>query len=141
VQRRVDAAQQRLDHAGARLGRPLARLSAQEVLLGRAAHRLHYAMHGRLAREAAHHADAQQKLAGALRRRFDDAHRTMERSAIRLELLDPRLLLRRGYALLRTDEGTPVTSAAQTHPGQSLTAALVDGEVDVAVRAVRRPSP
>ena len=53
----------------------------------------------------------------------------------RLELLDPKLVLQRGYALLRDDEGAPITSAKQTHPGQPLSATLADGEVALTVRA------
>ncbi|HEY9511485.1 MAG TPA: exodeoxyribonuclease VII large subunit, partial [Rhodanobacter sp.] len=50
----------------------------------------------------------------------------------RLQLLDPRLVLQRGYALL-TDarSGQPVTSVAQVLPGQLLHAALADGTVDL----------
>ena len=72
VQRRIDAANPRLDQAGARLGRPLARLASQQVRLGRAAHRLHY----------------------AVRSRIENGHRTLERSGTRLELLDRTLLAR-----------------------------------------------
>jgi exodeoxyribonuclease VII large subunit len=113
VQRRIDAAGQRLDQAASRLGRPLARLASQQMLLDRAAHRLHYAMQKRFERERGGIALAQQ----------------------RLELLDPKLVLQRGYALLRDDKGSPVTSARSTHPGQPLTATLADGEVALTVRA------
>jgi exodeoxyribonuclease VII large subunit len=135
VQRRVDSTEQRLDQASARLGRPLARLAAQEVRLGRAAHRLHYAMHARLQRERGRFVPAQQQIAAALHSRLDKGARALERAATRLELLDPTLVLRRGYALLRDEQGLPVTSAARTHPGQQVTATLADGEVALTVRA------
>lgn len=135
VQQRLDFAQQRLDQASARLGRPLARLASQEVRLGRAAHRLHYAMHARLQRERGRLAPAQQELVDAMHSRIESGMRVLERAATRLELLDPKLVLRRGYALLRDEQGAPVSSAARTHPGQPLTATLADGEVALTVRA------
>jgi exodeoxyribonuclease VII large subunit len=135
VQRRLDFAQQRLDQSSARLGRPLARLAAQEVRLGRAAHRLHYALHARLERERGRFLPAQQELASALHLRLDKSMRVLERAATRLELLDPALVLKRGYALLRDEQGAAVTSVARTHPGQPLTATLADGEVALTVRA------
>jgi exodeoxyribonuclease VII large subunit len=137
MQRRIDSSQQRLDHMAARIGRPLARLAGQQVRLGQAGHKLHYAMGSRLERERGHGVLLQQRLAGAVRGRVDAASRSLERSGMRLELLDPKLVLQRGYAMLRDASGAPITSAKQTHPGQAVTAALVDGEVDATVNAVR----
>jgi exodeoxyribonuclease VII large subunit len=113
LQRRIDGSHQRLDQVASRLGRPLAHLSAQQVDLGRVAHRLHFSLHARLQRE---------------HNRVGMAHQ-------RLELLDPKLVLQRGYALLRDESGAPVTSVARTHPGQPLSATLADGEVALTVRA------
>ena len=137
LERRLDSANQRLDQATARLGRPSARLASQHMLLGRAAHRVHFAMQSRLERERGALLVADQRLGGAVRSRIDRAQRVLERAGTRLELLDPKLVLQRGYALLRTGDGKPVTSVQQTHPGQDVTAALVDGEVDLTVRAAR----
>ena len=137
MQRRINSSQQRLDQTAARIGRPLARLAYQHVRLGQAGHKLHYAMQSRLEQERGHGVLLQQRLAGAVRTRIDGASRVLERSSMRLELLDPRLVLQRGYALLRDERGAPVTSAKQTHPGRAITAALVDGEVDATVSAVR----
>ncbi|AMO21546.1 exodeoxyribonuclease VII large subunit [Ramlibacter tataouinensis] len=134
VQRRVDHAQLRLDQAGSRLGRPLARLSAQQMLLDRCGHRLHHAMHLRLERDGARLQSVQQRIKSALRLRLDLGAQLLDRQRLRMELLDPRLVLRRGYALLSDEAGHPVTSVGQTHPGQQLRAALADGEVDLTVR-------
>jgi len=56
---------------------------------------------------------------------------------MRLELLDPRLILQRGYALLTDELGHPVGSIGQTYPGQALRAALADGEVALTVAPPR----
>jgi exodeoxyribonuclease VII large subunit len=137
VQRRIDHAQQRLDQASSRLGRPLARLAAQQVRLGRAAHRLHHATHSRLERDGHAFAAVQQRLGAAMRLRLEQAARSLDHSRLRMELLDPRLVLQRGYALLSDEAGRAVTSAKQTHPGQPLVATLADGEVALTVRPPR----
>lgn len=137
VERRLDQSQQRLDQAGARLGRPLARLGAQQVALGRCAHRLHFAVQSRLERERGQLAAIPRRLAAAVAGRVEGTHRVLDRSATRLELLDPRLVLRRGYALLRTPAGAPITSAGQAHPGEAVTATLADGEVALRVEPPR----
>jgi exodeoxyribonuclease VII large subunit len=134
VQRRIDHAQQRLDQSSARLGRPLARLASQQIRLGRAAHRLHHAMHARLERDGHGFASAQQRLGDVTRSRLEQAARTLDHSRLRMELLDPRLVLQRGYTLLSDETGRAVTSAKQTHPGQPLVATLADGEVALTVR-------
>ena len=57
----------------------------------------------------------------------------LERAALRLNLLDPHLVLERGYAWLSDATGQAITRAAQTHPGQAVTATLMDGTVDLTV--------
>ena len=61
----------------------------------------------------------------------------LERAALRLELLDPRLVLQRGYALLTDTSGQAVTSIRQAQPGDALRATLSDGAVDVTVSQPR----
>jgi exodeoxyribonuclease VII large subunit len=133
VVRRIDIAAQRLDQASARLGRPLMRMAAQQLRLGGAAHRLRYAVLGRLARQATTLSVIDERLQRTAQVRLQDGARALERSRMRLELLDPRLVLQRGYALLRAQDGRPVTSVRETHPGQSVVATLADGEVAMTV--------
>jgi exodeoxyribonuclease VII large subunit len=57
----------------------------------------------------------------------------LDRAALRLQLLDPRLVLQRGYALLTDTQGQAVTSVRQAQPGDALRATLADGAVDVTV--------
>jgi len=61
----------------------------------------------------------------------------LDRAALRLELLDPRLVLQRGYALLTDTSGQAVTSIRQAQPGDALRATLSDGAVDVTVSQPR----
>jgi exodeoxyribonuclease VII large subunit len=133
VGRRTDVAAQRLDQAGVRLGRPLMRKAAQQLRLGGTEHRLRNAMLGQLAREVATVSVIDERLRRAAQVRLQDGARAVEHSRMRLELLDPRLVLKRGYALLRAENGRPVTSVHETHPGQSVVATLADGEVALTV--------
>jgi exodeoxyribonuclease VII large subunit len=137
LERRMDAASQRLDQSAGRIGRPLARLGQQRLRVGHGGQRLHHAVltqlhQGRVQLEAAASLHA-----GAVRRRLTESHQRLDQAQLRLELMDPRLVLRRGYALLRELDGSAVTSATQTHPGQPLRALLADGEVDLTVAPAR----
>ena len=133
VTRRFDLAVQRLDGAAARLGRPSARISPQQLRLGRAVQRLRYAVLGRLEREASRSEARLSGLQRAVRGRLGHEVRQLDQFRLRLELLDPKLVLQRGYALLADAHGRPVASVRQTHPGQALVATLADGEVDLKV--------
>jgi exodeoxyribonuclease VII large subunit len=133
IRNRLDGAGQRLDVAAARLGRPLLRLGAQQLRLGRAAHRLRYAVMGRLDTDRGRFQATQSQLKHVVAARLQLASQLLDRSRLRLELLDPRLVLKRGYALLTNEAGRPVSSVRQTHPGQGLRATLADGEVALTV--------
>jgi exodeoxyribonuclease VII large subunit len=58
----------------------------------------------------------------------------LERAALRLQLLDPALVLQRGYAWLTDATGHTITRAAQTAPGDALRAQLADGSLDLRVQ-------
>jgi exodeoxyribonuclease VII large subunit len=55
--------------------------------------------------------------------------RHLDAAAARLALLDPANLLRRGWSITHTDEGTLVRSVADLAPGAELVTRLADGEV------------
>ena len=61
------------------------------------------------------------------------AHERLGRASLRLQLLDPRLVLQRGYALLHDSAGQLVTQVGQTHAGQALQAQLSDGRIHITV--------
>ena len=56
-----------------------------------------------------------------------------ETAALRLQLLDPALVLQRGYALLQTPAGELVRSVRQAPPATALRARLADGEIELTV--------
>nr|WP_255428318.1 exodeoxyribonuclease VII large subunit [Ramlibacter cellulosilyticus] len=132
--RRLDRASQRLDQAAAHLGRPSSRTAQQHLRIERQAQRLRFALAARTRRAQDELRAARERLRTGTTARLERAGQRCERLEMRLQLLDPRLVLQRGYALL-TDaaSGHPVTSAAQAHAGQHVRAALADGEVDLRV--------
>ena len=133
VQRQLEQRAQRLDQASARLGRPSGLVAAQHQRLAQLAQRMRQAMLLKLQllahTQQALEADLPQKIQRSLAQR----QQRLERAALRLQLLDPRLVLQRGYALLTDTEGAVVSSVRQAPPGAALRATLADGVVDVSV--------
>lgn len=137
IARRVDVAAQRLDQAAARMGRPSTRMATQHRLLAQSGQRLRHALVLRMERAAAKlqalETDRRNCTAKQLQRSADRLHRL----ELRLQLLDPRLVLQRGYALLTDEQGHVVSRAAQAQPGQPLRAQLAEGELDLQVTRPR----
>ena len=132
--RRIDRASQRLDQAAAHLGRPSARTAQQHLRIERQAQRLRFALSARRQRANDQLAAAGDKLGVAVGARLERGRRECERLELRLQLLDPRLVLQRGYALLTDSQsGHPITSVRTTFAGQAVRASLADGEVDLRV--------
>jgi exodeoxyribonuclease VII large subunit len=65
-------------------------------------------------------------------KRQDDA---LDRAQLRLQLLDPSLVLQRGFAWLSDEAGVPVTNRSSVSLGQELSAQLSDGALQVKVLA------
>lgn len=137
TQSHLDRQQQRLDTALARVGRPSSRTAQQRAELAQQRQRLAHAV--LLKTERSHQklqglrADLMQKTAF----RQANGQERLARAALRLELLDPRLVLQRGYAWLRDADGRTLVRAADTRPGQPVQATLADGEVDLTVTGTR----
>ena len=135
IDRRLDLFSQRLDGAAARLGRPSAVVGRQQLRLAHHAQRLRYALRSRLDRVAQdQHAVSQRFPAAVARHRLLREDR-LDRIDSRLRLLDPALVLQRGYAWLTDARGQAVTSAITLTPGDQVTARLADGSVDMSVDA------
>ena len=122
-----------LDLIAGRLGRPSALVASQRLWLASAGQRLQvFSMHFLEQKQRTLHA-LQARLPAALRRRFDLQKEQLDRAALGLGLLDPSLVLRRGYAWLTDTRGRTVTSVRQITLGQAVRATLADGEVDLNV--------
>lgn len=133
TERHLDRQQQRLDTALARFGRPSSRIARQQSDLAQQRQRLAHAV---LLKSERHRqnllglkADLLQKTAF----RQSSGQERLARAELRLGLLDPRLVLQRGYAWLRDADGHTLLRAADTRPGQAVHATLAEGEVDLTV--------
>jgi len=137
VDRQMQSNSQRLDRAAARASQPSHLITRQHARLGGIAQSL---VHGvRMAMgQKKQRLDA---LNGGLPRAFADSlvHRRhqLERARLQLDMLDPNLVLQRGYAWLSDLEGHAITGVKNTHTGQPVRATLADGQVDLTVAARR----
>jgi len=133
LERQLDLRHQRLDQAGARLGRPSERAQREQLGLARMAQRLQHALLLKTQHETQHlkalEANFSQKTAAHLAGRGE----RLASAALRLQLLDPALVLQRGYALLQTPAGELVRSVRQAPPATALRARLADGTLELTV--------
>ena len=133
VQRQVDLRYQRLDVAAQRLGRPSGFVGRQQLRLSGLAQRMRHGMLLKTQRLAHARQALEASLPQAVQRSLVQRKERLERAALRLELLDPRLVLQRGYALLTDAQGQPVTRTAQVRLGDAVHAQLAEGELDLTV--------
>jgi exodeoxyribonuclease VII large subunit len=129
----VDTRAQRLDRMAQRLGRPLTRLHDSRQQLLRLQHHLSHGVQLAVASQHNRCDVLTQHLPQALQRAVDLQQQRLQRSAHALGLLDPQLVLQRGYAWLSDAQGGAVTHVHQAAAGQALTATLVDGTLAVSV--------
>jgi len=139
---RLDALGQRLDLASGRLGRPSTAVLRQQLRLTHEAQRLRYAVAAQHARLAQREQNARQSWPSAWRSPLQLQNDRLDRLAARLRLLDPALVLQRGYAWLTDAQGRAITQTAQARPGDALRARLADGSIDLTVEdATTRRQP
>lgn len=136
--RQLDRQSQRLDTASARLGRPSNRLAAQRLKLAKLEQGLQAGLRQGLTQRHQHLLHWAPRLPQALQRGLQSQAQRLAQAALRLELLDPQLVLQRGYAWLSDTQGQPISSCQQTHAGQALRATLADGTVDLTVASPLR---
>lgn len=127
--RSLDQRNQRLDQLAQRLGRPSGRVHESHRRLNNIQHRLSAALQLRRQREALAVERLAAVLPAALARAFSNQSQRVERCASALSLLDPKLVLQRGYAILTDGEGATITQAAQVRPGQAVRALMADGSL------------
>jgi len=131
--RRTEQEAQRVDQVSMRIGRPSTLAHRQRMRVTSLEQSLAHAMQIPLRAQKSALQGIELMLPRALQRALAREEDRGSRLAMRLELLDPRLVLRRGYAWISDENGHPVSSAAQTRTGQSVVATLADGAVDMTV--------
>ncbi len=137
VERQLQASSQRLDGAQARFSRPSHFVTRQQARLVAHAQNLQHAKISTLGRLAAWLEAIDAELPKAFATAIKARQWQLHSAQLRLELLNPKLVLQRGYAWLADMEGQAISSVKQTRTGQAVRATLVDGEVDLTVSAPR----
>lgn len=131
--RHLDTQEQRLDRAQARLGRPSEGLNQQKMQLLGLQQRLRASVQRRTQQGGHELAALTAGLARGVQQTPAMARERLHRAALRLDLLDPKLVLQRGFAWLSDAQGSAITSVNQTQVGQQVQATLADGVVDLQV--------
>ena len=134
--RTIDSQNQRLDRAQARLGRPSTWLAQQRQQLQSHQQHLKFAVKGQAASQHQHLRSLQTQWPSQLKSAVSRMQERLARSERGLALLDPQLVLQRGYAWLADEAGETVVDAAQVKTGQALRATLAKGQIDIVVKAI-----
>jgi len=130
----IDTQAQRLDRLAQRLGRPAARLSQAREHLQVLQARLQGGTRLWLQRQTSRQQQLALGLPQGVARGLERQRERLARQQAALGLLDPRLVLQRGYAYLTDDAGHAITGVAQALPGAALQATLADGVLPLRVR-------
>lgn len=131
--RQIDKRSQGLDLAQSRIGRPSQAISQQVLRVTRLEQSLQQRM--RTFTQTCQHDLLNKKvqLDRALGQTVQNNQQRIQRAQLRLGLLDPKLVLQRGFAWLSDEKGQAVSSIAQANVGQPVRATLADGVVDLTV--------
>jgi exodeoxyribonuclease VII large subunit len=134
VQAAVNARAQHLDRLTQHVGRPSGRVQNNRQRLLVAGHRLQGAL-ARQTQAQGHRLQAVSRaLPTAIQRSLQQQRERWQRSQAALALLDPRLVLERGYAWLTDANGRALSAVSEFHPGLAVTATVADGSVDLCVQ-------
>lgn len=137
VDRHLQTCAQRLDWAASRVARPSHALARERSGLVLQAQSLRHAVRMALSHQAGALLDIQKSLPRSLSTCVQSQRQRLDRAQTRLELLDPSLVLQRGYAWLTDEHGHAVTGVNQAKVGQALRATLNDGTLDLTVAPAR----
>lgn len=128
VAHRLESAQQQVDNWGLRLQRPGHLVATQGARWVALAERHHAALHQalQLTKQAQRHVGLRFARSGALA--LERQSLAAERLGARLQAVDPKRVLSRGYAWVASDDGRAIVSAQALRMGQRLRAVWADGE-------------
>ena len=129
----LDLRAQQLDRLGARLGRPSGRLTQGQRQLQALQARLGHAVQLGLERRRLGLQGLAERLPTSVARHLVGHRQRLDHAGQSLALLDPALVLQRGYAWLTDETGQAITHVAQAQPGQPVRAVLADGELGLTV--------
>lgn len=136
MHQRLDTEAQRLDALSPRVGGPARALLQQRALLGSVARRLDAALRFRVGQGARDMVYLCGRLVRAGHLQIESRQQRWQSLHDRLEALDPRRVLARGFAWIEGAGGRPVLRAADVHPHDRLEARWADGRAQVQVLQV-----
>lgn len=140
VERQMQRQGQRLDQVSSRMGRPSSRIAAQAAKLERLNQSMRFALGSQWTRQHAQWERCAERLPRACKSSLQVQKTALAHLKVRLELLDPRLVLERGYAWLTDQSGKALTHAHDFQVGQLVQATLSDGVVDLQVKGQKARS-
>ncbi len=133
--RRLDTDTQRLDNAAAWLSRRSTVVGVQRLALRSSAERLRLSARVLLMHKGEALTRLQRDLPSRLQIGLERSRGRLARSELRLGLLDPALVLQRGFAWLADEQGRAITSPRQTRVGQHVRATVAGGQLNLLVAA------
>lgn len=133
LERFLDRQAQRLDLASTRLGRPSGLAHRQRMVLASVEQRMQHAARMALQLKQSDLMRLRREWQPRIGRVLLDMRNRSKRAELRLELLDPALVLKRGYAWLTLESGQTLVSVTQATAGARVRATLTDGAVDLTV--------
>ncbi len=133
VMRQVDTNNQHLDRTSQRLGRPAQGIGRQQQVLQSQMQRMRYAIKTHMNQLQQNLNVQQTDFPIAFHKLMADSKRHLSQHEQSLSLLDPQLVLQRGYAWVVDASGVTLTDAKKTRTGQGLQVTLAKGQIDVVV--------
>lgn len=133
VDQQVQTSSQRLDRAAAQFGKPSHFVTRQQAKLALLAQKLKHANAAALSRLKNDLTGLTHANLAAFTSSLSGQNTRLNTARLRLELLNPQLVLERGYTWLSDSEGHAITRVSQTRTGQAVRATLTDGAVDLTV--------
>ncbi len=137
VRSELERAGQTLDFLASRLARPSALLLRQRMLLFERGQRLLDLARAQRRAGEVRLANLGGGLQTAVRTCLTRSGDRLERCQLRLELMNPRQVLRRGFVWVNSPDGRAVTRVAEIDRKLPLTLQFADGQADVSVNDVR----
>jgi len=136
--RQIDKSSQGLDLTQSRIGRPSQAISQQVLRITRLEQSLHQRM-GSFTQTCQHDLlNKKNQLERAVGQTIQNNQQRIHRAQLRLGLLDPKLVLQRGFAWLSDEHGVSISSVSQAKIGELVQATLADGVVDLSVTRTRQ---
>ena len=133
LDRQLQWSSQRLDLITSRLSQPSHFVTRQSSRLSAYGQHLEHAMQSCLRHENIKFKGMESIFLDAINLHIKNESLRLDTAQLGLELLNPQLVLQRGYAWLADEQGQAITNAYMTRTGQPVRATFVDGQVDLTV--------